>query len=95
MKHIVMWKLKAENKVENARKIKEGLEGLHGKIEGLKAIEVGINVNSSDAAFDVVLVSAFENAEALERYQVNPLHVKVAEFVRSVAADRKVVDYEN
>ena len=49
IKHIVTWKLKEEaegnTKVENAKKIKEILEALDGKIETLKAIEVGINFN--------------------------------------------------
>lgn len=93
-KHIVMWKIKNENKAENALKIKNGLEGLKGKIDGLYDIEVGINTNPSDMSFDVVLYSVFENQSALDAYQSNPLHLEVAGFVRSVAEERHVVDYE-
>lgn len=96
MKHIVMWKLAdGDKKAENMRKIKESLEGLNGKIAGMRCAEVGINQNASDMAFDVVLVSEFDSAQALEAYQVNPLHLEVASFVRSVAIERHVVDYEN
>lgn len=96
MKHIVMWKIAdSDTKSENMQKIKRGLEGLNGKIEGMKSAQVGINVNPSDAAFDIVLVSAFDSAAALAAYQTHPLHVEIASFVRSVAIDRKVVDYED
>lgn len=93
-KHIVMWKIKDENKAENALKIKNGLEGLKGKIDGLADIEVGINTNPSDMSFDVVLYSVFDDQAALDAYQANPLHLEVAGFVRSVATERHVVDYE-
>jgi ATP phosphoribosyltransferase len=97
IKHIVMWKLKdnAEGctKEENAEKIKSLLEKLKGKIDEIKYLEVGINVNSSDSAFDAVLVSEFESLETLNSYQVNPEHKKVSAFVKSVRVDRKVVDY--
>ncbi len=93
-KHIVMWKIKDESKAESALKIKNGLEGLVGKIDGLISAEVGINTNPSDMAFDVVLYSEFTSQSALDGYQSNPLHLEVAGFVRSVAVERHVVDYE-
>lgn len=98
VKHIVMWRLKelANNatKQENAIKLKEKLESLRDKIEEIKDIEVGINVNPSEAAFDVVLYSEFENLEALNIYQNHPEHKKIVEFVTQIRTDRCVVDYE-
>ncbi len=97
LKHIVMWKLKdfAEgcSREENARKIKSMLEALNGKIGQIKYLEVGINVNRSDMAYDAVLVTEFENEQELEEYQKHPEHMKVSEFVSKVRVDRKVVDY--
>lgn len=93
VKHIVMWKLKEDNKLENAQKIKKSLEALNGVIEVIKSLEVGVNYNSSIAAYDVVLVSEFENDEALTIYQTHPKHIAIGEFVKSVSTDRKVVDY--
>ncbi len=98
VKHIVMWKVKEHEvhgtKEEVMHKIKKGLEGLKGKIDGLEEIEVGINFNASDAAFDVVLNSVFTSKEALEGYQNHPKHLEVANgLVRQVATSRVVVDY--
>jgi hypothetical protein len=97
IKHIVMWKLKdfAEgcSKKENAEKIKTMLEALRGKIGQIVYLEVGINENSSDMAYDAVLISEFENAEKLQEYKKHPEHVKVSEFVSKVREGRTVVDF--
>lgn len=97
IKHIVMWKLKdfaeGAGREENALKIKSMLEALKGKISQIKYLEVGINISKSPMAFDAVLVTEFENEQALEEYQKHPEHVKVSEFVGKVREDRKVVDY--
>ncbi|WP_406661365.1 Dabb family protein [Methanolobus sp. ZRKC3] len=97
LKHIVMWKIRdgaeGKDKVENIKKMKDMLESLKGKISEISEIEVGINVNSSDAAYDVVLYSVFEDEDALLTYQKHPEHVKVAEFVGPISEQRVVVDY--
>jgi hypothetical protein len=96
--HIVMWKLKEEaegaDKKSNAFKIKAMLESLIGKIECIDYLEVGININSSDAAYDAALYSKFKDLKALEEYQNHPEHKKVSEFVGKVRVARTVVDYE-
>lgn len=92
IKHIVMWKI--QDKEKNAPEIKARLEGLMGKIDGLLKIEVGINTNPSDMAYDVALYSEFESQSALDGYQSNPIHLNEAAFVRSVAVSRCVADYE-
>ncbi|WP_288477070.1 Dabb family protein [uncultured Clostridium sp.] len=94
IKHIVAWKLKEENKKDNALKIKVALEDLKDFIPEIKHIEVGINLNNTSAAMDVVLYSEFDNMNDLNSYQVNPHHVKTSNFVKSVVTERKVVDYE-
>lgn len=97
IKHIVMWKLKenaeGNTKEENAKIIKTRLEALKGIVKELKDAEVGINVNKSEAAFDVVLYSVVENEADLDAYQNNADHVEVKKFIGKVAEDRKVVDY--
>lgn len=98
VKHIVMWRLKeivdGATKQENAEKLKGKLESLRDKIKEIKSIEVGINVNPSEAAFDIVLYSEFENNEALQKYQNHPEHKKIVDFVTRIRTDRCVVDYE-
>ncbi|MBU5449315.1 Dabb family protein [Acetivibrio sp. MSJd-27] len=98
IKHIVMWKLKenaeGKTKEENAEIIKNGLEGLKEKLDFLRAVEVGINFNASEMAYDVVLYTEFDSKEDLNRYQNHEEHLKVAGYVRKVNAARVVVDYE-
>lgn len=98
VKHIVMWKLKEETegktKKENAEIIKSSLEGLKNKISEIVEIEVGINWNDSDAAYDVVLYSVFNTREDLDSYQVNPHHVEAAGYIKKVVESRIVADYD-
>lgn len=97
IRHIVMWKLKdfAEgcSREENAWKIKAGLEALRDKIEQIGYLEVGINSIASDMSYDAVLITEFEDVQALNAYKKHPEHVKVSEFVTKVREGRAVVDY--
>ena len=97
IKHIVFWKLKEEahgnNKETNARLIKEKLEDLKGKIDGLINIEVGIDF-LGNGNYDVALYSEVKSREDLQAYQNHPLHQAVLPFVRGAVTDRKAVDYE-
>ncbi|KAJ52396.1 hypothetical protein BD780_001170 [Clostridium tetanomorphum] len=96
IKHIVMWKLKyfnGDEKIKNCERAKRDLEGLQEMIPELKSIEVGININKTDAAYDLVLYSEFENEEGLNTYQNHPEHVKVGQFIKGIVQHRVVVDY--
>lgn len=98
VKHVVMWRLKelaeGADKATNTLRIKRELEALRGRIPGLLSLEVGVDVERSSAAFDVVLLSEFESPAALAAYQVHPLHARVAEFIGRVRLERGVVDFE-
>lgn len=98
VKHVILWNLKAE--LSDAEKdaikkgIKEGLEGLKGKIPGLIDIKVNIDCLPSSNA-DVMLDSSFENEEALKGYAIHPEHLAVANGkVRPFTASRVCMDYE-
>ena len=98
VKHVIVWTLKDEysaEEKENIKKgIKEGLEGLKGKIPGLVDIKVNINGLASSNA-DLMLDSLFENKEALDAYAVHPAHVAVAdEKVRPYTKLRSCLDFE-
>ena len=98
LKHIVMWKFKdfaeGKSKVENAKWMKENLESLIGVIPEIKSLSVGINIEDSDKmAYDAVLISTFENKEALEAYKINPLHKEISAYCKKVRECRTVVDY--
>ena len=91
-----MWRLDptAGDKAANALKLKHLLEGLNGRIPGLLKLEVGIDFSQENESSDVVLYSEFESRQALDAYQVHPAHAEVVPFVKSIRAERRVVDYE-
>lgn len=95
LKHIVCWRIKetTQSKEENISKVKALLESLPEKIEEIRELEVGININTSEAAYDVCLYSVFEDEEGLSTYQVHPAHVEVAGFIKQVTSERMVADY--
>ncbi len=97
VKHVILWVLKDEysdeEKKEIKRGIKEGLEGLAGKIPGLVDIKVNTEPLASSNC-DVMLDSTFEDEKSLTRYSAHPLHVAVATGkVRPYTASRTCMDY--
>lgn len=98
IKHIVMWKLidsyEGRSKSEIAETIRDDIEALKDVIPQLKEVEVGINFNSSPAAFDLCLYSVFDSREDLEVYQNHPQHLEIAQFIAKVKTQRVVCDYE-
>ena len=73
VKHIILWTLKEE--LSDAEKaaikagIKEGLEGLVGKVPGLLDVKVHIDGRLASSNADVMLDSTLESAEALKPTQ--------------------------
>ncbi len=98
VKHVILWQLKDELSLEEKKDvkkgIKEGLEGLAGKIPGLLEIKVQIDGLASSNV-DVMLDSSFTDEEALKGYAVHPDHVAVADGkVRPFTKTRACMDYE-
>ncbi len=96
VRHIVAWNFLDEvagsDRVNAAARIKEELESLVGKIDGLIELRVIIDpLGTSNRA--IVLDSLLESEEALAAYQVHPLHKKAAEFITSVVCDRVCLDF--
>lgn len=94
-----MWKLKdsanGKTKAENALILKEKLEALVGEISVLRSLEVGVNALSDGGAYDLVLITTFDNEDDLKTYANDPKHVKVSEFCQTIRETRVVVDYFN
>ena len=93
VKHIVFLNLK-DNSEEDKKFVQEKIMSMKGKIEVLKHLEVGINFADEERAYDMALVSDFENKEGLQSYAVNPLHVEVIKYLKATNTVTKVVDYE-
>jgi len=92
--HIVLFKLNDKSK-ENIEKTANVLMDMKGKISELKHIEVGTDVTHSDRSYDLALVTKFDSIADLESYQIHPVHVKVAEYIKSVRASTVTVDFES
>lgn len=97
LKHIVMFKLKekykGKSKAELALEIKTALEKLPEIIPQIRYYEIGINELSDPRAYDIVLISAFEDKEQLEIYRNHPQHKETLQFILERAEDAKVVDF--
>lgn len=86
----------SDSEKESVKKgIKDGLEGLKGKIPGLIDIKVNTEGRLASSTADLMLDSTFENAEALKGYSKHPEHVVVADSkVRPYTASRSCLDFE-
>ncbi|MGN6425627.1 Dabb family protein [uncultured Leifsonia sp.] len=96
IRHVVSWKLATTDETERAEqaaRIKAGLESLPAEIPEILSLEVGVNALLPGDNFDVVLISDFADADALDRYVQAPAHQTVAAYIRSVTAARSAVDF--
>ncbi len=98
VRHIIVWTLKdtfsEEEKVQVKQGIKEGLEGLLGKIPGLLEIHVYTDGLASSTA-DLMLDSCFTDEAAYKSYKTHPAHVAAADSkVRPNVAVRLCMDFE-
>jgi len=97
VKHIVLFKLKEFNAYNERTFIcttfKEKLESLKDKIDVIKNLEVGRNVNPVDTAYDIALTVEVEDFNALNVYRQHPEHKKVLDFINNVKEKAVVVDY--
>ncbi|MEZ0537251.1 Dabb family protein [Caldicellulosiruptoraceae bacterium PP1] len=98
IKHIVMWKLKDEfngkDKSELLKETKERLESLYKNVPGIVSLQVGINKDGLYGNYDLVLITDFENSDALKDYQEHPYHLEVAKYISDVRIERACVDFE-
>lgn len=89
--HIVIWSL---NDAADAPRFKALLDGCANLVPGMQRFEVGIRTQGLEANADVVLVSSFADAAALDAYQNHPEHQAVARQLGAMRRERHVVDFE-
>jgi len=99
VKHIILWNLNPELSEEEKLKvktaIKEGLEGLVGKVPGLIDVKVHIHGRIDSSNADIMLDSTLVSPEALKGYAIHPEHVAVANGkVRPFTVQRTCLDFE-
>lgn len=97
VKHIVMFKLKdslsEKEKQEIAGSFKSAIEALPEKIDFIRYIHVGININTSEK-WDICLESTFDTLDDVKAYSVHPAHVAAARIIKEAKEDRACVDFE-
>jgi hypothetical protein len=97
IRHIVSWKLAAEDeagKATAAAEIATALTGLVGVIPEIATLSVSRNIAYADKNHDVVLIADFETLDGLDAYQVHPEHIKAAAVVGARVVARASVDFE-
>lgn len=91
IRHIVMWKFRPGTEAEQ-KQFLDGLRGLQGVIPQLLRSEVAVGVGEDN--YDAVLVSEFQDLDALDAYKNDPRHKAVSALCKSIRTDRVAVDYE-
>ncbi len=97
IKHVVMWRLRgtsADERREQAEKVRSALEGLRGNIPGMTSLEVGIGVGGDEQLGDVVLITTHDDWAALKGYQVHPAHLEAARVIAAARIERRVLDFD-
>ena len=99
VKHIILWTLNPElsedEKATVKAGIKQGLEGLVGRVPGLIDVKVTIDGRLPSSNADVMLDSTLESEEALKGYAQHPDHLAVANGkVRPYTVSRACLDFE-
>ncbi|MDF2923405.1 MAG: Dabb family protein [Paenibacillaceae bacterium] len=92
LRHIVFFKLNDPTS-EVLQETKRVLMNMKGKIPELLDIEVGIDVVRSERSYDVALTTTFESLEAMNAYQIHPLHLEVSQYIGTVRQSAVAVDY--
>ena len=99
VKHIILWTLNPELSEEEKESvkagIKEGLEGLVGKVPGLLDVKVQASGRLASSTADLMLDCTLESEEALKGYAKHPEHLAVANTkVRPYTVQRACLDFE-
>lgn len=93
IRHIVMFWLK-DKSPENIQATAAKLRSMRGKIEGMKELEVGVDLLHSERSCDICLTTLFETREALSAYRTHPVHLPVQAHMHAVREKSCAADYE-
>ncbi|ATN32279.1 stress responsive protein [Rhizobium sp. ACO-34A] len=96
VRHIVMWNVAGETPAEKQAgvdAVRREFENLRGQIPGMTHLEIGIDHSGVSYACDMVLVTEFENEDALAAYATHPAHLAARDRLEGVRTARHQVDY--
>lgn len=95
VKHIVMWKYKAELSLEERevlfKKLYAATENMNGNIKNLKGAQLIKNINPEEK-YDLCLYCEFESLEDVQSYQDDPVHIAFKNIIAGNVFDRACID---
>ena len=95
--HIVMWKFADQadghTRAENMARCRAGLMALPAKIPEVRSFRVEMDIGLNQDAFDMCLVSTFDDADSLSRYAIHPDHKAISALIKKVREGRGVIDF--
>jgi len=94
IKHIVFMKFKTGVTDKDIDELEKALGRLPGRIPEIKEYQFGRDIVHSERSFDFALISAFEDLDALKRYQPHPDHVPVLNKVKEISEKILAVDFK-
>jgi hypothetical protein len=95
LKHMVMFKKKADTSNEVIDEIMSRLEALHGQIPGLLHLKCHRSLPSDrPVVWTFLLDSTLDAIESLPVYIEHPAHIAVNEWMTPFLESRAVVDFE-
>jgi len=93
IRHVVLCKFRTSISEEKRENVIDMLRALGQSISEVREWSIGKQALPSSTAYDLAIVSGFENKEALERYRNHPDHIRIKNLLTEIA-ELAVVDYE-
>lgn len=94
LKHVVFFKFKPDVTDEERQQAFAELRALPSKIDVIREFQVGEDMLRTARSWDAVLISTFDNREALEVYARHEEHVPVAKRIQMLCQAAGAVDFE-
>lgn len=88
--HVVFFKFTDFNDRTEAQ---SRLETMKGTVTSLRSIEVGLDLVGSPRSWDMVLTTRFDDRAGYEAYAVDPAHLVVLSWLKTVVGESATVDY--
>ena len=94
IRHIVIFRFKADTPQSDREAFLEMLRGLPSKISEIKSFEAGFDLVCAPRSFDLALVASYDDLAALERYAKHEDHLPVVERSKEICEQVAYVDFE-
>ncbi len=97
IRHIVIWRLRAEDQATRAADVATivaALSELPTVIPQIRTLSVGPNIADHPSNWDLALVIDYNTRADLDAYRVHPEHLRVVQIVNARVSQRVSIDLE-